>query len=247
MKRHYIFLLSCIVASCLMSCHKKPISAVNAPQTADIAVATTPQHQYLSTFDLPETSISEGGKWINGKTVGLDWTDVKTVGGVAKGNPNYPNWWRDSTALLKGTWGPDQTVEGTIWCQPTTRDENMEIETRLRSSLSANKSTGYEVMFNCNKSSKAYMLIVRWNGAEKDFTILKELKGSDWGVKHGDVVKATIVGNVITAYINGVQKMQTTDNTYRTGVPGIGFDHNMMGSNEDFGFTDIKVLAHMGK
>jgi hypothetical protein len=227
--------------SCLMSCSQKPIPSVNTSPTPDTTVVRTPQNRYSSTFDLSETSISEGGKWINGKTVGLDWTDVKTVGGVAKGNSNYPDWWRDSTALLKGTWGSEQTVQGTIWCQPTTRDESMEIEARLRSTLSANKSTGYEVTFNCNKTLKAYMLIVRWNGTQNDFTILKEIKGIDWGVKNGDVVKASIVGNVITAYINGVQKLQTNDDTFATGSPGIGFDHNMMGSNEDFGFTDISI------
>lgn len=241
MKKQYIFLLSCVVAICLISCNKEPGFLVNEPQTPIIVPAKTPQKTYSSTFDLTESSISEGGNWINGKTVGLDWTDVKTVGGVAKGDPNYPDWWRDSTALLTGVWGPDQTVQGTIWCQPTTPDENMEIEARLRSSLSANNSTGYEVMFNCNKTSKAYMLIVRWNGAAKDFTILKELKGTSWGVKNGDVVKATIVGNVITAYINGIQKLQTIDNTYKFGAPGIGFDHNWKGSNEDFGFTDISI------
>lgn len=206
-----------------------------------MAYGLTFQKTYSSNFDLSESSISEGGNWINGKTVGVDWTNVKTVSGVAKGNPNYPDWWRDSTALLSGTWGPDQTVQGTVWCQPTTRDEHLEIEARLRSSLSARNSTGYEVLFNCNKTKQAYMYIVRWDGAEKNFTILSQQTGASWGIGHGDVVKANIVGNVITAYVNGIQKMQITDNKYTSGAPGIGFDHNLKGSNEDFGFTNIFV------
>ena len=43
-------------------------------------------------------------------------------------------------------------------------------------------------------------------------------------VKTGDVVKATIVGNVITAYLNGIAVGTATDSTYTTGNPGMGFN-----------------------
>lgn len=243
MKRHYIFLLPCIISVCLIGCNTEHPCTVNVSQALNVVHRSTPQKTYSSTFDLNESSISEGSNWINGKTVGIDWMDVKTVDGVAKGNPNYPDWWRDSTALLTGSWGTEQTVQGTIWCHPKTSDEHMEIEARLRSSLSAHYNKGYEVTFNCNKSSTAYMYIVRWNGAEKDFTILAQQTGKSWGVGNGDVVKASIMGNVISVYVNGIQRMQTTDNTYKNGSPGIGFDHNLKDSNEDFGLTDISVLT----
>ncbi|MEK7677579.1 MAG: hypothetical protein AAB676_17255 [Verrucomicrobiota bacterium] len=38
----------------------------------------------------------------------------------------------------------------------------------------------------------------------------------------GDILKASIVGNVITVSINGVEKARVTDDTYKTGNPGIG-------------------------
>jgi hypothetical protein len=60
-----------------------------------------------------------------------------------------------------------------------------------------------------------------------------------WRCK-GDVVKATIVGNVITAYINGVQVLQATDNTYATGSPGMGFYlQGTTGVNSDYGLTSF--------
>jgi hypothetical protein len=43
------------------------------------------------------------------------------------------------------------------------------------------------------------------------------------GITTGDVVKAAIVGNVITAFVNGVAVAQATDDTFSTGSPGFGF------------------------
>jgi hypothetical protein len=53
-------------------------------------------------------------------------------------------------------------------------------------------------------------------------------------------VKATIIGNVITAYINGVQVNQVTDNTFTSGNPGVGFYlHGIANRNADYGFTSF--------
>ncbi len=80
---------------------------------AAVAVAQT----YTTHFPLTENPISEGGKWINGGVVGLDWTNVQTTPGFAfgtmpgtAGSPGFA----DSWALLSGTWGPDQTAQATI-------------------------------------------------------------------------------------------------------------------------------------
>lgn len=57
---------------------------------------------------------------------------------------------------------------------------------------------------------------------------------------NGDVVKATIAGNVITAYINGAQVAQATDSTYAAGRPGMGFFlQGAAGPNRDYGFTSF--------
>src|SRR4029077_21073039 len=49
-----------------------------------------------------------------------------------------------------------------------------------------------------------------------------------------------IDGSTITAYINGVQKLQVVDSTYSSGNPGIGaFLQNATGVNGDYGFTSF--------
>jgi len=78
-------------------------------------------------FSRAENPISEGGKWLNGQTDGLDWTDVRTTPGFAfgteiGGNRPDPQKYDDSTALLKGTWGPDQTVQATVHSANPTQD-----------------------------------------------------------------------------------------------------------------------------
>lgn len=69
-----------------------------------------------------------------------------------------------------------------------------------------------------------------------------------YGLKNGDTIKATIVGNTITVFINGVQKAQATDNTFQTGNPGIGAflqcaGGEGKGTNADFGFTSFTAQA----
>jgi hypothetical protein len=72
------------------------------------------------------------------------------------------------------------------------------------------------------------------------FTYLNSATGPQNGVSNGDMVRATIVGQVITAYINGVQVLQATDDTYSGGSPGIGFYlEGASGINSNFGFTSF--------
>jgi hypothetical protein len=61
------------------------------------------------------------------------------------------------------------------------------------------------------------------------------------GLHDGDVVKATIIGNTITAYINGVQIIQVTDSTYPNGSPGMGFyiQGRSVSRESDYGFTSF--------
>jgi hypothetical protein len=92
---------------------------------------------------------------------------------------------------------------------------------------------------------------VRWTGPLGDFTELFDVKGAQFAVKDGDVMSASVVGNVITAYRNGVQMAQVTDNTFTTGNPGIGFNllndlEVCRGTNGDYGFTHYTVTDGAG-
>jgi len=198
-------------------------------------------------FSRGENPISEGGKWLNGQTDGLDWTDVRTTPGFAfgteiGGNRPDPQKYDDSTALLKGTWGPDQTVQATVHSANPNQDGKVweEVELRLRSSISPHHCTGYEVMFRCSKIPKAYCNIARWEGPLGKFTMLKQTEGSEYGVKDGDVVKASMIGKILSVYINGVKIIQLSDDRFTSGNPGIGFYlEGATGVMGDFGFSSF--------
>jgi chitodextrinase len=192
---------------------------------------------YATTFPLTEHPIFENGNWSNGKADGLDWADVQTVGGLAYGSESGSGGYDDSTAILTGTWGPDQTAEATVHSVNQNSNVWEEVEIRLRSKITAYSCTGYEINFRCTHDGSQYVEIVRWNGPLGNFTYVAHLSGGP-GIQDGDVVKATINRNVITAYINGTQVLQGTDSTYKNDTPGIGFYLSGAGiRNTDFGFT----------
>lgn len=205
-----------------------------------LAGTASTHRTYRTSFPRAESPISERGNWEGGKTAGLDWADVATTPGLAFGLEPGDRGYDDATALVTGAWGPDQTVQATVHSVNQSDRFYEEVELRLRSSLSAHRATGYEVLFRCSQTNNAYTEIVRWNGPLGDFTYLGRLKGARFGVKEGDVVRATIAGNLITAYINGVQVAQASDSTYGTGRPGMGFFlQGAAGVNRDYGFSSF--------
>jgi len=199
---------------------------------------------YTTNFPLTENPVSEGGMWIGGKTVGLAWADFQSTPGFAFGKQpgNSSGLYDDSIALLTGTWGPDQTVQATVKTVNQNDSVVQELEIRLRSTVIANRSTGYECLFTARSTAKAYVQIVRWNGPFGSWTQLDGREGTTYALRNGDTIKCTIKGSTITAYINGVQKLQVTDGTFSSGNPGIGaFLHNATGLNADYGFTHFSA------
>jgi hypothetical protein len=212
------------------------------------ALATAGLHgPYSTNFPRGENPISEGGQWSNGQANGLDWANIQTTPGFAfgteiGGSRPEPQKFDDSTALLAGSWGPNQTVQATVYSVNPNQDGKVweEVELRLRSSVSPHQCTGYEIMFRCSKTPQAYCNIARWEGPLGKFTYLKQMGGSNYGVKNGDVVKVSMIGNVITVYINGVQMFQATDHRFTSGNPGMGFFiDGATGVNHDFGFSSF--------
>jgi hypothetical protein len=188
--------------------------------------------------------MSEGGNWINGQTVGLDWKNFRTTPGFAfgtqdgAGGPPYD----DSTAVVSGSWGPNQTVQATV---RTTNQQSgsiyQEVEIRLRTTLSAHVNTGYEINWRCNHDGSQYQQIVRFNGPLNSFTYLSDIRGGR-GLYDGDVIKASMIGNVITVYQNGTQIAQVSDSTFTSGSPGLG--HWLRGPAagvDDYGFTSFSA------
>jgi hypothetical protein len=216
---------------------RKPIALLGFVVLAALSPVACTARTYTTSFPLAENPISEGANWVNGKATGLDWADVQTAPGFASGTESGTSGYDDSTALLTGSWGPDQTVQATVRSVNQQTDSTIweEVEIRLRSSMSAHTNTGYEILFELPPHN--FCQVVRWNGPLGDWTSLGYL-GS--GVHNGDVVEATIVGHVITAYVNGVSQGQVTDSTYASGSPGMGFYlQGTTGVNSDYGFTDF--------
>jgi chitodextrinase len=212
--------------------------------TSNVASATTSAtpalSPYTTNFGLIENPIAEGGNWVNGKTVGVDWHDVRTNGALAYGTQDGSSNYDDSIAILGGAWGATQTVEATVH---TVNQQSggvyEEVELLLRFAISGLVARGYEINFACRSGSDAYTEIVRWNGALGSFTYLSQLSGP--GLRDGDVVKATISGATISTYINNVLIATATDNTWAGGAPGMGF--YLQGGTStlasDYGFTSL--------
>jgi hypothetical protein len=207
------------------------------------AQPTSPKRSYSTHFQVDENPISEGGKWINGGKDGIDWYNVIVKNGVAYGAVTKGDY-TDPTALLTGTWGKNQKVKARVFSRDQTEKYYQEVEIRLRSTLSPHRCTGYEVFWRCLKTDKAYVQIVRWNGKVRDWTSLKKRSGAQFGVKDGDLVEATIVGNVIKGYLNGVEVISATDDTFKEGSPGIGFNYGVEKTNGDFGFRSYEVESY---
>jgi len=58
------------------------------------------------------------------------------------------------------------------------------------------------------------------------------------------VVKASIAGQLITVYINGVQVVQTRDYLFTSGNPGMGFYlEKATGVNDQCGFSSFTATS----
>ena len=216
-------------------CSSKPNTTTSVPAAQPAAPHVV---NYATKFPLTEAAISEAGHWIDGKSVGVDWGNVSTTPGYAIGHAG-PKRFADSVALLTGDWPPNQSVEEVVDRRKVSRGP--EVSMRLRSSLSKHNCDGYEISYSLIDDDTAYLIIVRWNGALADFTYIVPMQhGKQYGVKTGDVVKATIVGNEIKTYKNGVLMGTAKDNTYIHGNPGFGFNE---GVNGNYGISSCSATA----
>lgn len=207
---------------------------------------------YSTSFVGTENPISESGNWVNGGTVGIDWTNVRKTPGFAFGTQpgtdpcSAGNGCTDSTAIISGPWGADQTVQATALVPnaSTSTSVNEEIELRLRTNITAHSITGYEIICSviANSTSGNYIQIIKWLGPLGSFTSLNGFTGH---CVTGDVFKATVTGTastVITVFKNGVTIGSATDSSspWTSGAPGVGFFLiGTTGVNANYGFSDF--------
>lgn len=202
--------------------------------------STTATRTYSTTFAATENPISEGGNWVNGAAVSLDWTDMQTAPGKAFGTQlnNSPSHYDDSTALLTGAWGNDQAAQATIYVTTAPSGCCAEAALHLRANLSAHSSTGYELGCSLHTNGSQYIGISRWNGAMGNVTTLGDVGGV--GCTNGDVLGGTAVGSTITIYKNGVAQISVTDTMFPSGAPGIGWYLNgSISSQANYGLSNF--------
>ncbi len=199
---------------------------------------------YTTHFEGTENPLSENGRWTK---AGSDWTPIRKHNGIACGTQTGTNTgiykFDDSNAHLSG-FPPDQEAWGKVFIAKPDSSCHQELEILLRWTSSDHSTTGYECFARCVSNESSYVQIVRWEGLLGKFTYLADKRGTNYGLLNGDTLKASVVGNTITVYINGVEKARVTDDTYKTGNPGIGEflccdGAHGVGSNSDFGFSSF--------
>ena len=222
--------------------------AIDGANPRLIASAQNLHGTYTTTFPLTQNPISEGGNWIGGSTAGGNlWGNVQTTPGKAFG-VNEPTTYGDPTAILTGSWGPNQTVQGTMYSTGNINGTCChEIELRLRMTISSTNITGYEAYCSVLASDQ-YCHIARWNGPNGSYCNIADASGY---AANGDVLKATVTGTnpvVVTMYRNGSQIMQVSDNgsfcgsPFTSGAPGFGFyDDQGDGLWANWGFTSYSA------
>jgi hypothetical protein len=234
---------------------------VDNSQMSSLRPARAPVRSYATRFQHDESPISEGGSWLNGRTDGIDWCDVVTGSGHAYGEVTRmaaaehraeqgnldaqsdapAGDYDDPTAVLAGEWGRNQFAKATVFSVNPTDKYFQEVEIRLRSSITPHSCTGYEVFFRCLTTNDAYAEIVRWNGKIGDFTSLARKVGPEFGVKHGDVIEACVIGNDLRGFINGVEVISASDDRFPAGSPGVGFNFFVGDTNVDHGLASFEV------
>ena len=206
----------------------------NAPAlNVSLSGTGTNGSSFQTNFPATENPISQGGQWVNGLADGLDWGNVQTIGngtsGAAYGTtisigPPY----NDSIAMIKGTWGPNQTVTGTVvGCSGPNIGVFKEISIFLRFTISAHSAKGFGSDWSCENANNgnSYHQFGSWCGPINDFagspgnTCPTAPSFSDaGGVVNGDVISVSLIGNVVTMKKNGVIQAQS-------GVDGVPFDN----------------------
>jgi hypothetical protein len=224
--------------------------------TGDVRIVRS----YSTRFLNDEDPISEGGIWLNGRADGIDWANVVTENGLAHGEAlalavaerrgeqgdeiDVPEGdYNDPAAMLGGAWGRNQHAKAVVSSRNQTNERYHEVELLLRGTLTPHRATCYEVFFRCLKTDEGYAEIVRWEGPLGAWKSLCRKTGLEFGVQEGDVIEATIIGNEIRGYINGVEVTSATDDTHSCGGPGIGFNFGAEESAKDHGLTHYEVTT----
>jgi hypothetical protein len=138
-------------------------------------------------------------------------------------------------------------AQATVYTVNQTRAIAEEVELRLRTKITPHRITGYEFDYRVTADGSQYMSIVRWNGKLNDFTYLTKnpCTACGPGLHNGDTIEATAIGSTLTLYINAMQYLQATDDTFMDGSPGIGFWNwgGKIADDSNYGFSNFMAFG----
>ena len=214
-----------------------------SPSWSQIALVTSSgSAPYTTSFPTTENPISQGGIWINGLATGLDWTNVRTTANTeAYGTQTGSNGYDDSIAVISNrSYANNQYAKGTIYVTGSDSIDE-EVEIHLQGQIAAHSIDTYEIDCQVFPSGSYQVSIVKWTGAKGSFTLEAALAPMNKSgvAQSGDILKATIVNGVITAYNNNIQINQWIDSSpYTGGTPGMGMYLGATGgTNSNFGYS----------
>lgn len=164
-----------------------------------------------------EDALSAGGVWSNNTQgvggngapgnltnmrVGLASDGKTRIAMATHGGVNYD----DSFAFVPG-FGEDQFIEAVVYKEPgynaNAHKSNHEIELILGCSSKPGARTWNECLFNSGGGTDIAYL----SGGPNDFKMIANIEGRNYfNAKHGDVIRADKIGNVISLYLNGILK-----------------------------------------
>jgi hypothetical protein len=201
---------------------------------------------FTTSFPATENPLSQSGTFRTGLAHGLDWTDPQTTGGTgAYGTQSVhtPPPYDDSMAVLdpaKYNFGVRHWAQGTIFTN--SNSGAIEAELFLAGKIDAHSITGYEIDL---VSADSAFVIVRWDGALNDFTVISGGEIFAGTYTAGAVWYAQIDENgVITVKCNGTTVGTATDTTYANQSgrnPGMGFyrdtSRGAVSASNTYGFS----------
>lgn len=197
---------------------------------------------YSTNFNTNEAVLSEGGIWLTGLAVGLDWTDPTVSGGFCFGTqPSNSLLFNDSVAIVdpaRIAFPPNQYAAAVLHRSANSLSGSKEVELILRGTLAAHVMKGYEVNLNFDGG---YCQVIHLGGT----TGAIGTTGGDFPTQNfgsvgftpadGDLFEAQIVGNIVSVWITHASVRNligTTDITtgpfagtgtvWTTGQPGFG-------------------------
>jgi hypothetical protein len=199
---------------------------------------------YFTEFDGTENPLSEGGVWTRGGAEGGLWTNPRTAGGLCYGTQTGTFSADDSVAHLSG-FSANHKVR-IVLRKTGSAFSLQEVEANLRMTITSGSFKCYEV--NVEQSGQ-YIQCWQWLGGFQEgqptpyVVQIDAVTVTGTTVADGSILEAQISGNIVTAWVNGVQQFSANVQSFATangheylttGQPGIGFYSHDRPNTDDF-------------